>query len=91
MERDRIPTLLNDIRLVFKHMTKSEQLSLLVALIETTSACARQFPHRVRESDAAAKRRKAKGRETEVDPKPPVRPVSVAEPSKPKKPKYRGL
>ena len=43
------------------------------------------------EGDAAAKRRKAKRRETEVDPKPPVKPVRVAEPSKPRKPKYSGL
>ena len=39
---------------------------------------------------AASKRRAAKSRETEVDPKPPIKPVRVAAASKPKKPKYSG-
>ena len=41
-------------------------------------------------NDHNSHRRKLKRRETELDPKPPVKPVRIAEPSAPKKPKYSG-
>ena len=49
-----------------------------------------QLRNDLHENDAATNRRKAKKRETEVDTKPPLSPVRVAEPSKPRKPKYSG-
>jgi hypothetical protein len=51
---------------------------------------AKQLEKSVATRTAASKRRSAKSRETELDPKPPVKPVRVAAPSKPKKPKYSG-
>lgn len=42
------------------------------------------------ELDTEAKRNKIQRKETELAPKSPVHPVKVAEPYKPKKPKYKG-
>ena len=38
----------------------------------------------------AARHRSVQRRETELDPNKPIKPVVVAEPTKPKKPKYKG-
>ena len=73
------------------HMSEAQRLAFAMQLLDCADALVAELRERVLENDAAAKRRKAKRRETEVDPKPPVKPVSVAEPAKPKKPKYRGL
>ena len=59
-------------------------------LARTAQRCIDNLRNDLHEGGTEANRRNAKRRETEVDPKPPVKPVSVAEPSKPKKPKYSG-
>ena len=72
-------------------LSDTEQAHALALLLTTSSQALRSFRESLREQDAAAQRRKAKRRETEVDPKPPIKPVRVAAPSKPRKPKYSGL
>lgn len=72
-------------------LSMTQRMEIVNLLIRAASDCLRQLNDELHEADAATNRRKAKRRETEVDPKPPVKPVTVAEPSKPKKPKYSGL
>ena len=69
---------------------RQERLRAAKLLLTALSEQITQLHQELREDGAAARRRKAKSRETEVDPKPPVKPVRVAEPSKPRKPKYSG-
>ena len=75
----------------FSHQKQSGQLAITRAMIALTHQLINELKQSVQEDDAASRRRKAKRRETELDPKPPVKPVRVAEPSKPRKPKYSGL
>ncbi len=75
----------------YSEMSENERRSATQMLIGTANFCVEQLRKDTCESDAATSRRKSKRRETELDPKPPVSPVSFAEPSKPKKPKYNGL
>ncbi len=82
---------LRQLRASYNRMNRRQRLATAQMLFDTAADFAMQLRSEVQEGDAATKRRKAKRRETEVDPKPPVKPVSVAEPSKPKKPKYNGL
>ncbi|NDW53609.1 hypothetical protein [Aliiroseovarius sp. PrR006] len=79
-------------RLEANHRTQSTQERLKIAqlLMQSASSYVQRLRTELREDGAAASRRKAKRRETELDPKPPVKPVRVAEPSKPRKPKYSG-
>lgn len=44
----------------------------------------------LQESTGKAARSRTQGRETELDPKPPLKPVTVAAPSKTRYPKYSG-
>lgn len=75
----------------FSNQERSEQIAVTREMIALTHQLVNQLKQSVLEDDAAAQRRKAKRSETEVDPKPPLKPVRVAEPSKPRKPKYSGL
>lgn len=75
----------------FAGQTRTQKLATTQAMLTATAECLNDLRQLVHETDAAAQRRKAKRRETELDPKPPVKPVRVAEPSKPRKPKYSGL
>ena len=90
MELNRLKRTLQDLTVDFSELSNSEQQIAAQMLINTANFCIEQMRKDMRESDAAANRRKAKRRETELDPKPPISPVRVAEPSKPKKPKYSG-
>jgi hypothetical protein len=71
-------------------MSTAERLSVAQLLIGTAHFCVNGLRAEMYESDVEANRRKAKSAETKVDPKPPVKPVRVAEPSKQKLPKYSG-
>lgn len=82
---------INALRRGFAGQTRAQKLVTTQAMLRATAECVNDLRQLVHETDAAAQRRKAKRRETEVDPKPPVKPVRVAEPSKPRKPKYSGL
>lgn len=82
---------INALRRGFAGQTHAQKLATTQAMLRATAQCVDDLRQLVRETDAAAQRRKAKRRETEVDPKPPVKPVRVAAPSKPRKPKYSGL
>jgi hypothetical protein len=82
---------LRTLRASFEQQTRPQQLATAQAMLRTTDLFIRQLKLQIHETDAASQRRTAKSRETEIDPKPPVKPVRVAEPSKPRKPKYRGL
>lgn len=72
------------------NMTADQRVKTAKLLLDTAMVLTSDLRNAVQEDDAATKRRKAKRRETEVDPKPPVKPVRVAEPPKAKKPKYSG-
>jgi len=90
MELNKLKQKLQDVSADFNELNRSEQQVAAQMLINTANFCIEQMRKNMREGDAAANRRKAKRRETELDPKPPISPVRVAEPSKPKKPKYSG-
>lgn len=72
-------------------MSTGQKLEAAKLLFDAAALLIGDLHSGLQEDDAATKRRKAKRRETEVDAKPPVKPVSVAKPSKPQKPKYNGL
>jgi hypothetical protein len=81
---------LRQLRKNYTKLNKRQRMQIAQMLLKTASGFAMQLRSEVREDDAATNRRTAKRRETEVDLKPPIKPVRVAEPSKPKKPKYSG-
>lgn len=81
---------LRELRQRYKTMSRQQRLAIAKMLFDTATDFAMQLRSELQENDAATQRRNAKRRETEVDPKPPVKPVRVAEPPKPKKPKYSG-
>ncbi len=91
MNKKELQRTLDDMVCVDGQQTQPDRLETATLLIRAATCCLQLFSEKLREDDAATRRRKAKRRETEVDPKPPVKPVTVAEPSKPKKPKYSGL
>lgn len=64
--------------------------ALMLNSIERRRMRAEQLETTAANQTVASKRRAAKSKETELDPKPPINPVRVAAPSKPKKPKYSG-
>lgn len=74
----------------FKNIELRDQLELIAALAEAAIDCIGQLRQSVLEDTTKANRRELQRRETEVDAKTPVKPVSIAEPSKPTKPKYSG-
>lgn len=74
----------------YDNMSTAERLNVAQLLIGTAHFYVNGLRAEMYESDAATNRRKAKSAETKVDPKPPVKPVRVAEPSKQKLPKYSG-
>jgi len=75
----------------FSHeMSNLERLETTKFLINAARDCIERLQIDMHESLTTTNRRKLKKRETEVDLKPPVSPVRIAEPSKPKKPKYSG-
>lgn len=82
---------INALRRGFAEQTRAQKLATTQAMLTATAECVDDLRQLMHETYAAAQRRKAKRRETELDPKPPVKPVRVAEPSKPRKPKYSGL
>lgn len=82
--------MINALRRGFADRTHAQKLAITQALMRATAECINDLRQLVNETDAAAQRRKAKRRETELDPKPPVKPVRVAEPSKPREPRYSG-
>ena len=81
---------LNSLYLGYYQLTKSDRIKVFRMLINTADICIEQLRNDLHENNATTNRRKAKGRETKTDPKPPVSPVRVAAASKPKKPKYSG-
>ena len=81
---------LNSLRLNYNQLSKANRIEAVSLLINAADICLEQLRNDLHESDAASNRRKAKGRETGLDPKPPISPVRVAAASKPKKPKYSG-
>ncbi len=91
MSKNELKQHLDRLELNYGQLSSAKQLETVELLIRAASSCLKQLNYDLNEEDAATRRRKAKRRETEVDPKPPVKPVTVAEPSKPKKPKYSGL
>ncbi|WP_171134954.1 hypothetical protein [Ruegeria sp. HKCCD7221] len=91
MKSNELHRQLKILQLNFHKIGRNEQVQLVQLLIHTANHCIQNLREELSEEDAAAKRRKAKRKETELDPKPPLRPITVAEPSKPKKPKYTGL
>jgi hypothetical protein len=78
------------LRLNYNQLSKADRIEAVKLLISATNICLEKLRSELHESDATTNRRKAKGRETELDPKPPISPVRVAAASKPKKPKYSG-
>lgn len=90
MDQQELATCLRSLRLGFSQMSVDERYGATKQLMQTAEFCIQQLRAEISEGDAATNRRKSKRRETEVDPKPPVKPVTVAEPSKPKKPSYKG-
>lgn len=90
MHQRKLRASLRSLRSDFSRMNVDQRYSAARQLLQTAEFCIQQLRKDVYESDAATNRRKAKRRETEVDPKPPVKPVTIAEPSKPKKPTYKG-
>lgn len=75
----------------FDSMKPRERYEVVRQLMHTARYMVTRISTDLREETAAARHREAKRRETAVDPKPPIKPITVAEPSKPKKPKYKGL
>lgn len=74
----------------YSDMSAAERLNVAQLLIGTAHFYVNGLRAEMHESNVDASRRKAKSAETKVDPKPPVKPVRVAEPSKQKMPKYSG-
>ena len=91
MKSYELTTTLHKLEAACANMTADQRVKTAKLLLDTATVLTSDLRSQVREDDAATKRRKAKRRETEVDLKPPVKPVSVAKPTKPKKPKYSGL
>ena len=81
---------LNSLHLAYDQLSQADRIEAVSLLINAADICLEQLRNDLHESDAASNRRKAKGRETGLDPKPPISPVRVASASKPKKPKYSG-
>lgn len=79
-----------ELRKDFGTLPKHEQVRVTQWLLDTADYCIEGVRLQEQDSTTAANRRKAKKRETELDPKPPTKPVRVSEPSKPKKPNYSG-
>ena len=78
------------LRLNYNQLSKADRIETISLLISAADICLEKLRNDLHESDATTNRRKAKGRETGLDPKPPISPVRVAAASKPKKPKYSG-
>lgn len=81
---------LHDLEAGHHQQSTQERLEVAQTLMRATRRHVERLRGELSECEAAANRRKLKRRETELDPKPPIKPVRVAEPSKPKKPKYSG-
>ena len=71
-------------------LTEKQRETVLRKLIFTAAIYARPLSE-IRETSSAANRRKLKSKETSLDPKPAMKPVNIAKPHKPKKPKYSGI
>ncbi len=91
MTNNELKYQLDNLNLIYGRLSRAQQIEIATLLIRTASIYVKLLRDDLQESTTETNRRKAKRRETEVDPKPPVKPVRVAEPSKPKKPKYSGL
>lgn len=81
---------LHDLEARHDEQSKCERLKIAQMLMRSARKYVECMRDEMHESQVINNRRKLKSRETELDPKPPVKPVRVAEPSKPKKPKYSG-
>ena len=81
---------LHDLEARHGMQSKHERLKIAQMLMRSARKYVERMRDEMHESQTASSRRKLKRRETELDPKPPVKPVRIAEPSKPKKPKYSG-
>jgi len=90
MNSKQLQRILHQLQVRKENGSTIERLEAAKLLMDAARLCLRQAQASLREATGAAARSKAKGRETEVDVKPPLRPVSVAAPSKPTKPKYSG-
>lgn len=73
-----------------RKLSQNESKAIIRMLLKTTCEYVKTHKSAMRESDFETNQRKLKKRETELDPKPPISPVRVSEPYKPKKPKYKG-
>ncbi len=90
MTINRLKQSLRRLELADARLSKRERVQAAEILVRAANRYVQAVRHDLQEEGAEAKRRQAKRRETELDPKPPVKPVRVAEPSKPRKPKYSG-
>lgn len=75
----------------FKSKTEIERLKIIRTLSRAITHLTTKFSAELEENDTEASRRKLQKRMNDGNPKPPVKPVTVAEPYKPKLPKYKGL
>ena len=91
MELNDLRKALRELRAGRAGMRRRQRVEAAKLLLDAPTELVMQLRTEVHENDAATNRRNAKRRETEVDPKPPIKPVSVAKPTKPKKPTYNGL
>lgn len=90
MKYDDLENSLNRLQVTHRGQGTAERMAIAGALLELTSQYIQQLSAELNENTTTTQRRKAKERETAADPKPPVKPVRIAEPSKPKKPNYSG-
>jgi|GEM_PF-1884449 len=90
MKLNNLKRAMQNLLLDYDDMNGAEKYGTVQLLINTANFCVERLRKDMCENDATTNRRNAKRRETELDPKPPLSPVRVAEPSKPKLPKYSG-
>jgi hypothetical protein len=90
MNHTQLRTILSRLRADTSKQSNSEQLEAVKLLIAAAQGLLNDLRTNMHESETAKNRTTAKRKETSLDTKPPVKPVRVSEPAKPKKPKYSG-
>lgn len=75
----------------FENLTKADQLKTIRTLSRVLTHLIATLSTELSENESEANRRKRQREMNAGNPKGPLRPITIAEPYKPKPPKYKGL
>lgn len=90
MNTSQLQRLLHQMQAQNEGGSAADHLQAAMLLIDAARLFLQHAQASLQESTGTTARSRTQGRETELDPKPPLKPVTVAAPSKTKYPKYSG-